>query len=67
MQDWLPPFAAAALLGVTVNHVHQLAHRRNWRRKRVGRAVMYWTDDVIAEPEGQHADTPGVDLQISAV
>lgn len=63
MNDWLPPAAAALLLGVKVNYVHQLAHRRNWRRKREGRVVLYWTDDVIAEPE----DVQRGDLQISAV
>lgn len=49
MNDWLPPFAAAGLLGITVNHVHQLARRRHWRRSGHGRSVRYWTEDVLDE------------------
>lgn len=55
MKDWLPPFAAASLLGVTVNHVHQIARRRHWRRIGTGRHVQYATDDVLAEGERRAA------------
>lgn len=51
MNDWLPPFAAAALLGVKVSTARWLAHQRGWRRTGTGRNVMYSTDDVMTEVE----------------
>lgn len=51
MTDWLPPFAAAALLGVSVGAVHVLAHRRGWRKDGAGKGVRYSLDDVLAEAQ----------------
>lgn len=45
---WIRADEAAVLLGVSVSHVHVIAHRHGWRRCGSGRATRYTLDAALA-------------------
>lgn len=55
---WLRPDEAATALGVTVQHVRVIAHRKRWRKTGRGRQIGYWIDDVTEEAARRAKDGP---------